>query len=112
MEKQNASAQRLPSADMLERWPQVCRLKIMFTSLSTNHFVSTATNAMKCLVNWIPLRIRVGSRSTQPHLNAFLVSFKIESSINVPDGLAPLFKQNLGFYCVVFPVLFIHVTSV
>jgi len=25
-------------------------------------------NSMKCVVNWIPLRIRVRSRSTQPHL--------------------------------------------
>jgi len=24
---------------------------------------------MKCVVNWIPLRIRVRSRNTQPHLN-------------------------------------------
>jgi len=26
---------------------------------------------MKCVVNWIPLRIRVRSRNTQPHLNLF-----------------------------------------
>jgi len=25
---------------------------------------------MKCVVNWIPLRIRVRSRNTQPHLNS------------------------------------------
>jgi len=25
---------------------------------------------MKCVVNWIPLRIRVRLRNTQPHLNA------------------------------------------
>jgi len=24
---------------------------------------------MKCIVKWIPLRIRVRSRNTQPHLN-------------------------------------------
>ena len=26
-------------------------------------------NSMKCVVNWIPLRFRVRSRNTQPHLN-------------------------------------------
>jgi len=26
-------------------------------------------NSMKCVVNWIPLRIRVRSRNTQPHIN-------------------------------------------
>ena len=36
---------------------------------SEKHFVSTTTNSMKYLVNWIPLRIRVRSRNIQPHLN-------------------------------------------
>ena len=35
---------------------------------STNWFVSTGTNSMECLTNWIPLRIRVRSRNNQPHL--------------------------------------------
>jgi hypothetical protein len=30
MEKSNASARRLLAAAMPERWPQVCRIKIMF----------------------------------------------------------------------------------
>jgi len=38
-------------ADMLERWPQVCHVKITFTLLPTNCFVSTTTNSTRCLVN-------------------------------------------------------------
>jgi len=54
---------------LLERWPQVCRVKFTFTKLSTNRFVSPTKKSMKCVVNWIPLRIRARSRNTQPHLN-------------------------------------------
>ena len=57
------------SAALLERWPQVCRVKITCTKLPTNRFVSTTKKSMKYVVNWIPLRIRVRSRNTQPHLN-------------------------------------------
>jgi len=32
------------------------------------HF--TAMNSMKCLVNWIPLKILVSPRNTQPHLKS------------------------------------------
>jgi len=59
----------LSPADTLERWPQVCCLKITFTSLPLNHSVSTTTNSMKCRVNWIALRIRVCFSNTQPRLN-------------------------------------------
>jgi len=52
----------------LERWPQVCRVKITFTVLSMNHFDSTTQKSMKYVVNWIPLRISVRSKNTQPHL--------------------------------------------
>jgi len=52
------SARRLLPADMFERCPRVCCVKITFTSLLTNLFVSTSTNSMKYLVNRIPLRIR------------------------------------------------------
>ena len=62
-------ARRLLSAALLERWLQVCRVKITFTRLPTNRFLSTTKISMKCVVNWIPLRIRVRSRNTQPHLN-------------------------------------------
>ena len=64
------SARRLLSAALLERWPQICRVKITFKALPTNRFVSTTKNWMKCVVNWIPLRIRVRSRNTQPHLKS------------------------------------------
>ena len=67
-EKINASARRLLAAALLERYPQLCRIKIMFTLLPINRFVSTTTNSMKRLVNWIPLKIRVRSRNTPPHL--------------------------------------------
>ena len=40
---------------MPEHWPQVCRVKITFDLLLTICFVSTTTNSMKCVVNWIPL---------------------------------------------------------
>ena len=51
------SARCLLLADMLERWPHVCRVKITLTTLPTNCFASTRTNPIKCLVNWILLRI-------------------------------------------------------
>ena len=54
---------------MLERWPQVSRTCIMVGFLPTNWFVSTQTNPIKCTVNWIPLKIRVRSRNTQPYIN-------------------------------------------
>jgi len=37
---------RLLSAHPLECWPQVYRIKIMFTLILTNRFVSTTMNAM------------------------------------------------------------------
>jgi len=40
-------------------WSHVCRIKIMFTLLPTNCFISTKTNSIKCFVNWKVLRIRV-----------------------------------------------------
>jgi len=67
-EKSNASARRLPAAALLERWPQVCGVEITFTVLPTNRFVSTTENSKKCVVKWIPLRVRVRSRIIQRHL--------------------------------------------
>jgi len=66
----NTRGKCLLSAALLERWPQVCHVKITFTKLPTNRFVSTIKISMKCVVNWIQLRIRVRSRNTQPHLKA------------------------------------------
>jgi len=40
----------------------------MVIKLLTNRFASTTKKSMKCVVNWIPLRIRVRSRNTQPTL--------------------------------------------
>ena len=40
MENLNASAQRLLPADMLERWPQVCRVKITFYITTDESFHS------------------------------------------------------------------------
>ena len=57
------------SAALLERWPQVCRVEITFTKLPTNRCVSTTKLSVKYVENWIPLRIRIRSRNTQPHLN-------------------------------------------
>jgi len=55
-------------AALLERWLQVCRIKITFTKPPTNRFVSTTKKSLKCVVNWIPPRIRVRSKNIQPHL--------------------------------------------
>jgi len=44
---------------MPERWPQACRVKITFELLPTICFVSTTTNSMKRLINWIPLNTHV-----------------------------------------------------
>jgi len=63
-----SSARRLLPADTIEFWPHVCRVETTFRLLLTNRFVCTTTNSMICFVNWIPLRIRVRSRSTQIHL--------------------------------------------
>ena len=63
--------QRLLPAAMLRRWPHVCHVKITFGLLMTNWFVCTKTHSTKCLVNWIPLKIRVRStgRNTPPYRN-------------------------------------------
>ena len=76
-------AERLLPVDILERWPQVCCVKITFTLLQTNRFVSTKTNLMKCLVNWIPMRIYVPSRNTQPHLRSSLSLCRVKSTFEL-----------------------------
>jgi len=75
LEKYFTSTRRLLPADMLERWPQICRVRLPFILLTTNCFVCTTANSMKCLVNWIPLRIRVRLTNTQPHLVIFRMRF-------------------------------------
>jgi len=65
--------------------PQVYHVKITFTLLPTNRLVSTTTNSMKYRVNWIPLKIRVGSRNhyTQGGVGYFSneCGFSVESSL-------------------------------
>jgi len=80
--KQFPSARRLLSAAFLERWPQVCRVKISCTKLLTNRFVSTTKNSMNYVVNWIPLRIRVLSRNTQPHVKGSTKAYQRHEHLN------------------------------
>jgi len=54
-----ACARCLLAATMPERWPQACRVKNTFELLLTIFFVSTTTNSMKCLINWITLHTHV-----------------------------------------------------
>jgi len=76
------------SAALLERWPQVCRVKIMFTVLLTNRSVSTTEYSIKCDVNWIPLRIRFRSRMTGTEHDKFSLfwyyKFDFNSCSHVP----------------------------
>jgi len=83
----------LLSAVLLERWPQDCRVKITFTKLPTNRFVSTTQISMKCVVNLIPLRIRVRSRNTQPHLDPL---HRIE--FGPPKFFSKTFRFSMIFY--------------
>ena len=48
-EKYFPCARRLLSAALLERWPQVCYVKITFTKLPTNRFVCTTKNRWNAL---------------------------------------------------------------
>jgi len=68
------------------RWPQDYRVKITFRKLPANRFVSTTKRSMKYVVNWIPLRIRVRSRNTQPHLKDSKIMLHIECSLCVPKA--------------------------
>jgi len=58
-EKQNTSARRLLPATMLDRLPQVCRVKITLELILAICFISTTAHLTKCLVNWIPLNTHV-----------------------------------------------------
>jgi len=48
----NAIARHLLSAAMLERWPQVCRVKITLERLRKNWFLYTQTDSTKCFVGF------------------------------------------------------------
>ena len=71
--KNNVIAPGVCFLQTCQRWPQVCRVKITCVVLLTNRFVSTTKKSMKCNVKWIPLRIRIRSRNTQPHLRSCLL---------------------------------------
>jgi len=48
-----SSARRLLSAARLERWPQVCHIKIIFIELTTNRFIFTKKFVeMRCKLNF------------------------------------------------------------
>jgi len=51
----------------LQTWTRAGRDHFYITTDESFRFHNK--NSMKCLVNWIPLRIFVRSRNTQPHLN-------------------------------------------
>jgi len=88
---------------MLERWPHVRRVKITFTSLPMNCFVSTRTNSMKCLVNWIPLRIRVRSENTSSHLTPVAgLIFLLEKVSDSPNFFLGILLSEFHF-TVFFP---------
>ena len=55
---------------LLERWPQVYRVKITFGLLLNNWFVSTKTDSIKCFVNWIPLNTHARFNKPQPYLKS------------------------------------------
>jgi len=50
---------------LLERWPQVCHVKITLELLRTTSFVCK-DKFMKCLVKWIPANMHVRSNQSQP----------------------------------------------
>jgi len=90
-EKWNASARLLLPAILLERWPQVCCVKIMFELLRSTSLVSTKTNSMKRLVSWIPLNSHVHLNKTQACLSEKIFRFFYEK--NAPQ--ARLIKKNV-----------------
>jgi len=67
-------------------------------------FVSTVNKSMKCVLNWIPLRIHLRSRNTQPHLNA---GSGINFSTTFPDSKLEKRVQifHISRFCSVFQVI-------
>jgi len=82
----------------IERWQHVCRVKITFKLLQTtgNWSVCTKTNSMKCLVNWLQLRIRVRSRNTQlePHLKLTSSVMWSERGTIIPAVVGSILAKN------------------
>jgi len=71
-------------------FPQPCSsagvscIQTTFGLHPTSWFVSTRTNSMKCVINWIPFRIRVHSRNTQPYLNRGFLWESPMFGVNLP----------------------------
>ena len=59
---------QLPARSKIFRAAMHVAFCLFSLKLLTNRFVSTTKIWMKYVVNWIPLRIRVRSKNTQPHL--------------------------------------------
>ena len=85
-----ASARCLLSAAPFERWLYVCCMMpaITFGLFPSNWFVSSQTNAMKCLVKWNPLRFRVRSENTQPCLTLRVECGSIKSVLSFLNSWA------------------------
>ena len=71
---------------------------ITFTVLLSNRFVSTTKISMTCVVNWIPLRIHVRSRNTQPHLQVKRGSHFSGGSVNSTVVRRPAPEINTMHY--------------
>jgi len=65
MENEFPIAQRLLPADKLERWPQVCCVKITFGLLLTNPFISTVM--LKNEFCEMPCKLESIVGTAQPH---------------------------------------------
>jgi len=90
---------------MPERWQQVCRVKITYELLLTICFVSTATNSIKCLVNWIALTMHVRFENTRPCHFSRSEGWKLKFSIQnkkyfqqftVPGRMAHALRAGAG----------------
>jgi len=66
---------------------------------------------MKCVVNWIPLRIRVRSRNTQHHLKVVQMNTRVGRAVRVNlichHGLAHERAEPCTTHQIVFVCLFV-----
>ena len=69
LENNSPSARCLLPADMHERWPHRLPRQDHIYITNDELFRFHKKNSIKCIVNWVPLRVRVRSRNTQPHLH-------------------------------------------
>ena len=64
-------------ATLLECKPHVSRIQITSGLIPTTWFVSTRPDSVKLLVVWIPLRIRLRSRNTQPYFEGYKFNVRV-----------------------------------